>query len=59
VLEVGVSEGIARRVWVQADMWLERLLLCKEEGRVTTLPHGLHTIVDAAVPDGGHTTVAT
>jgi hypothetical protein len=44
VLEVGVSEVIARRVWVQADMWLQKIVdVGGEMG--TLVPHGLHTIV--------------
>jgi hypothetical protein len=44
VLEVGVSEVIARRVWVQADMWLQKVVAVGGE-MGTLVPHGLHTIV--------------
>jgi hypothetical protein len=29
VLEVGVSEGTPQKVWVQADMWLEKVVTAK------------------------------
>jgi hypothetical protein len=37
---------------------LKKLLLYEGEESSTTVPHGLHTIADAIVPDGWHTTVA-
>jgi hypothetical protein len=37
---------------------LKRLLLYEGGERGTIVPHGLHTIADAMVPDGWDTTVA-
>jgi hypothetical protein len=39
-------------------MWLERFLLYEGGERGTIVPHGLHTLAVATVPDGWHTTVA-
>jgi hypothetical protein len=38
---------------------LQRLLMDERGERGTLVSHGLHTVVDAVVPDGWHTTVST
>jgi hypothetical protein len=57
VLEVGVSEGTARRVF-RLTCGLKRLFLYEGGERGTNVPHGLHTLTDTIVPDGWRTTVA-
>jgi hypothetical protein len=51
VLEVGVSEKTACRVWFQADMWLKKVVAVCRRGRGMIVPHDLHPIADAIVPE--------
>jgi hypothetical protein len=50
-----------RGMYVECRFWLtcgKRLLLYKGGEKGTSVPHGLHTIEDAIVPDGWHRIVA-